>query len=54
MQGWLFAKGYLKGTIDGSWGPATQKAVDAFRKDNGWKSAKALKTKAISTLCKTK
>ena len=54
LQGWLFAKGYYTGKIDGSWGENTQKAVNAFRKDNGWKNAEYLKTKAINTLCKTR
>lgn len=53
MQGWLFALGYYNGKIDGSWGANTQRAVNAFRKANGWKSAEFLKTKAINTLCKT-
>lgn len=53
LQGWLFAKCYYVGKIDGSWGEKTQKAVNAFRKANGWKNAEYLKTKAINTLCKT-
>ena len=54
LQGWLFAKGYYKGEIDGDWGKNTQKAVDMYRKDNGWNKAECLKSKSIKALCKTK
>lgn len=50
-QGWLYAKGYYNGEIDGSWGKKTQTAVDKFRVANGWKKAEYLKKKGIKVLC---
>ncbi len=52
LQGWLYVKGYYKGEIDGDWGKNTQKAVDTFRRENGWNKAECLKSKGIKTLCK--
>lgn len=52
LQGWLFAKGYYNGKIDGIWGENTQKAVNAFLKANGWKKANYLKSKGIKELLK--
>lgn len=51
LQGWLFAKGYYTGDIDGAWGKKTQVAVDKFRLDNGWKKAEYLKKTGIKALC---
>lgn len=50
VQGWLFAKGYYKGEIDGDWGKKTQVAVDKFRRDNGWAKGEYLKKKGIKVL----
>lgn len=52
VQGWLFAKGFYSGDIDGDWGKKTQVAVDKFRKANGWKKANYLKSKGIKVLSK--
>ena len=54
LQGWLFAKGYYSGTIDGIWGKKTQVAIDKFRTENGWKKAEYLKKAGIKVLCAAK
>lgn len=50
VQVWLARLGFYKSARDGKFGPATQKALDAFRRSLGWSKADSVGPMGITSL----